>query len=235
MSDIILEFRGVTREFRETAEPVLLFSGLDWAFPRGQSTAIMGESGTGKSTILHLASAMDKPDAGSVWLNGRNVTVLTEKDLASLRTVELGMVFQFHFLLKEFTVLENVMLPGWLAGTARSAVRDRSRFLLEKVGLGNRLGHFPGQLSGGERQRASLARALINDPALILADEPTGNLDERNARMVQDLLYNLVRDQKKTLLLVTHDARFAAGADHCLRLAGGKLEVLVSESGEALP
>ena len=224
MSDSILEFRGVTREFREATEPVLLFRDFDWIVPRGQSTAVMGESGTGKSTLLHLASAMDKPDAGSIWLGGRDIAGLGERELSGVRTKELGMVFQFHFLLKEFSVLENVTLPAWLAGVPRAVARDRARQLLDRVGLSARLGHFPGQLSGGERQRASLARALINDPPLVLADEPTGNLDERNASLVQDLLLSLVREQSKTLLLVTHDSRFASRADHCLRLAGGRLE-----------
>lgn len=132
-------------------------------------------------------------------------------------------MFQFHFLLKEFSVLENVLLPSWLAGTPKKAATERALALLERVGLSHRLGHFPGQLSGGERQRAALARALINDPPLLLADEPTGNLDEKNAELVQNLLLELSADAKKTLLLVTHDRSFAARAGYCLHLRGGQL------------
>jgi lipoprotein-releasing system ATP-binding protein len=226
MSEPLLELRAVRRVFEETSSPVELFRGLDFALNAGESASIIGESGTGKSTLLHLAAALDRPNEGSVWLAGREISSLTEKALSPIRSRELGLVFQFHFLLKEFNVLENVLLPGWLNGMSRSEARERARSLLAQVGLTERLAHFPSQLSGGERQRVALARALINDPPLLLADEPTGNLDERNSLAVQDLFFQLVGEHHKSLLLVTHDRTFAARAQRQYRLAGGKLEGL---------
>jgi len=186
---------------------------------------VVGESGTGKTTLLHLAATLERPDAGDVLLAGRPTAGLGEKALAEIRTRTLGLVFQFHFLLKEFTVLENVALPSWLAGVSKKESWDRARRLVGLVGLENRLGHHPHQLSGGERQRVAVARALVNDPALILADEPTGNLDVRHARAVQDLLLDLVSKEGKSLLLVTHDPDFARRTGRVLRLVGGVLEV----------
>jgi len=219
----VLELRGLHKIFAGD-EPVVLFQGLDWSLDAGQAVAVVGESGTGKTTLLHLAATLERPDAGDVVLGGVATAALGEQALAGLRTTALGMVFQFHFLLKEFTVLENVALPAWLAGTPKGEAWDRARALVETVGLAGRGKHYPHQLSGGERQRAALARALVNDPALILADEPTGNLDTRNARAVQDLLLDLVVSRGKSLLLVTHDLEFAKRTGHVLRLSGGQLE-----------
>jgi lipoprotein-releasing system ATP-binding protein len=224
MNEPLLEFLRVTKEFRETAEPVVLFRDLDFALQSGHSVSLMGESGTGKSTFLQLAAGLDTPSSGAVLLGGREISSLPVKDLNELRAQGVGLVFQFHFLLKEFSVLENVLLPAWLAGTPRVKATKRALELLEQVGLSARQGHFPAQLSGGEKQRAALARALINDPPLVLADEPTGNLDERNAALVQDLLLRLVVDHHKTLLLVTHDKVFAGRTDLSYRLTAGKLE-----------
>jgi lipoprotein-releasing system ATP-binding protein len=219
----VLELRGVHKTFAGE-EPVVLFQGLDWSLEAGQAVAVVGESGTGKTTLLHLAATLERPDAGEVLLGGKATAGLGEQPLAALRTTALGMVFQFHFLLKEFTVLENVALPAWLAGTPKAQAWDRARSLVETVGLAGRGRHYPHQLSGGERQRTALARALINDPALILADEPTGNLDIRHARAVQDLLLDLVSSRGKSLLLVTHDPEFARRTGTVLRLSGGRLE-----------
>jgi lipoprotein-releasing system ATP-binding protein len=219
----VLELRGVHKTFGGE-EPVVLFEGIDWSLDAGQAVAVVGESGTGKTTLLHLAATLERPDAGDVVLGGASTTALSEHALATLRTKALGMVFQFHFLLKEFTVVENVALPAWLAGVPRAEAWDRARALVETVGLAGRLKHYPHQLSGGERQRTALARALVNDPALILADEPTGNLDTRHAHAVQDLLLDLVTTRGKSLLLVTHDPEFARRAGTVLRLSGGRLE-----------
>jgi len=220
----VLEFQGLSKSFGETEEPVVLFEGLQWSLGTGEAVAIVGESGTGKTTLLHLAATLERPDAGDVLLGGRSTAGLDEKALAVVRTRTLGLVFQFHFLLKEFTVLENVALPSWLAGVPKKESWDRARRLVGLVGLEKRLGHYPHQLSGGERQRVALARALVNDPQLILADEPTGNLDVRHARAVQDLLLDLVTNEGKSLLLVTHDPEFARRTGRVLRLVGGVLE-----------
>ncbi len=219
----VLELRGLHKIFAGD-EPVVLFQGLNWSLDAGQAVAVVGESGTGKTTLLHLAATLERPDDGDVVLGGVATAALGEQALAGLRTTALGMVFQFHFLLKEFTVLENVALPAWLAGKSKGEAWDRASALVETVGLAGRGKHYPHQLSGGERQRAALARALVNDPALVLADEPTGNLDTRNARAVQDLLLDLVATRGKSLLLVTHDLEFAKRTGHVLRLSGGQLE-----------
>ncbi len=219
-----LEFRGLNKSFGGAEESVVLFSGLDWALDAGQSVAVVGESGTGKTTLLHLAATLERPDSGQVMVNGQATEGLDERALAEIRTKSLGLVFQFHFLLKEFSALENVALPAWLAGISQKEAWDRARRLVALVGLEKRAAHFPHQLSGGERQRIALARALVNDPALILADEPTGNLDVRHARAVQDLLLDLVTREGKTLLLVTHDLDFAKRTGRVLRLFDGRLE-----------
>lgn len=225
MSDpTVLEFRDVHKAFGEGNEPVVLFEGLNWSLGAGESVAVVGESGTGKTTLLHLAATLDRPDRGEVLVAGRPTAGLGEQALAQLRSQTLGLVFQFHFLLKEFSAVENVALPAWLAGTPRAEAWDRARRLVALVGLEHRAGHFPHQLSGGERQRIALARALVNDPPLLLADEPTGNLDVRNGHLVQDVLFDLVAREGKSLLLVTHDQDFARRTGRVLRLSGGVLE-----------
>jgi lipoprotein-releasing system ATP-binding protein len=218
-----LEFQGVHKTFAGE-EPVVLFQGLDWSLETGQAAAVVGESGTGKTTLLHLAATLERPDSGDILVAGTGTAGLGEQALAALRATRLGMVFQFHFLLQEFTVLENVALPAWLAGVPRREAWDRAKSLVESVGLAGRGRHHPHQLSGGERQRAALARALVNDPPLIISDEPTGNLDQRHAKAVQDLLLELVTGRGKSLLLVTHDPEFARRTGHVLRLSAGRLE-----------
>lgn len=223
-SSPVLEFRGVHKTFDQGVEPVVLFQGLDWSLGAGEAVAVVGESGTGKTTLLHLAATLERPDAGEVLVGGRATAGLGEQALALLRSQTLGLVFQFHFLLKEFSAVENVALPAWLAGTPRAEAWDRARRLVALVGLEAREKHFPHQLSGGERQRVALARALVNDPALVLADEPTGNLDVRNGHLVQDLLLDLVQKEGKSLLLVTHDLDFAQRTGRVVRLSAGTLE-----------
>jgi lipoprotein-releasing system ATP-binding protein len=225
MSDTtVLEFRGVHKAFGGAEESVVLFAGLDWTLEAGRAVAVVGESGTGKTTLLHLAATLERPDAGEVSVGGMATASLGEGALAEIRTRTLGLVFQFHFLLKEFSAVENVALPAWLAGVPKKEAWERARRLVGLVGLEKRMGHYPHQMSGGERQRIALARALVNDPTLVLADEPTGNLDVRHARAVQDLLLDLVSREGKSLLLVTHDLEFAKRTDQVLRLSDGRLE-----------
>jgi lipoprotein-releasing system ATP-binding protein len=185
--------------------------------------AITGESGCGKSTLLGLIGGLDRPTGGTVTVNGVDVGALDETELSRYRNRDVGFIFQFHFLLKDFTALENVIMPAMMGAASLRALRDRGRELLNEVGLSQRMNAWPLELSGGERQRVAVARALINDPPLILADEPTGNLDERNARVVEDMLFSLVRGHGRTMILVTHDATLAARADTRYTLSGGRL------------
>ncbi len=192
----------------------------------GQMVSITGESGCGKSTLLNLIGGLDKPSEGEVLSCGYPVSRLSEKALTDYRNRSLGFVFQFHFLLKDFNSLENVMMPALMGGEKKSFAMERAASLLDRVGLGERKDHFPSQLSGGERQRVALARALINDPLLILADEPTGNLDEKNSRIVEEILFQLTQEFHKTLLLVTHDPILAEKGNRRLHLTQGGVQEL---------
>jgi len=203
----------VTKVFKTASEELCIIDHLDAAVARASSVVITGESGSGKTTLLHMIAAIDKPSSGSIVINGLDVAAAKESELSVFRNRFIGLVFQFHYLLKEFSALENVMLPARMAGLKESQARDRALTLLDDVGLSSRSSHFPTQLSGGERQRVALARALMNDPQLVLADEPTGNLDERNASQVEQLLFSLSRKYGKTLLLVTHNQSIAKEAD----------------------
>ncbi len=219
----ILEYRSVTKTFTGQTENLLILKDLTWSLPARVSASITGESGAGKSTLLHLAAALDRPTSGTIAVAGKPVSALKEKELSGFRAKTVGIIFQFHFLLKEFSVAENVWMPAWLAGEPKKSAQARARDLLAQVGMDNRSQDYPGVLSGGERQRVALARALINDPPLLLADEPTGNLDERNSHLVQELLLDLVTKTQKTLLLVTHDRVFAQSCQQSWRLTAGTL------------
>lgn len=218
-----LSLTGVGKAYRNRAEEIVVFRDVDLATQAGTTVVITGESGSGKSTLLNLIGGLDLPTWGTVLACGYDVGALSEADLTEYRSKEVGFVFQFHYLLKDFTAIENVMLPAYMAGLAKRTALARAAELLDGVGLSGRTTHYPSQLSGGERQRVAVARALINDPSLVLADEPTGNLDEGNSRMVQDLLFSLVQDFGKTLLVVTHDRSQAARADVHLHLQHGEL------------
>ncbi|MBI5693738.1 MAG: ABC transporter ATP-binding protein [Verrucomicrobia bacterium] len=197
---------------------------VSFAVAPGEFVALVGASGSGKTTLLNLVGLLDTPTEGSLRLAGRDVTGAAEDLRAELRRDLLGFVFQFHYLLPEFTALENALMPLRIRGTAaEDAGRARVRALLEKVDLGDRLHHRPGQLSGGQQQRVAVVRALANDPQVILADEPTGNLDSRNAHAVCDLLRSLTKELHKSVLLVTHDETIAAKADRILHLRDGRL------------
>jgi len=214
--------RSLRKTYVSGQESLLILDDVDLSIPQGSKVVISGESGAGKTSFLNLLAGLDHPDSGSLLVAGQEIVGASEKILGHYRQKQIGLVFQFHYLLKEFNALENVMLPAFMAGMKKDEAFRKARQLLDRVGLSARADHFPSQLSGGERQRAALARALINDPPILLADEPTGNLDERNARMVEELLFDLVKDYKKTLLLVTHTARLAQEGDIHLHLSHGK-------------
>lgn len=225
MTEPAAEARRLTRTYRDTdGHDIQVLRGLDLAVRRGETVAIVGPSGTGKSTLLHLLGALDLPTAGEVRLGGERVAELGDERLAALRNRHVGFVFQFHHLLRDFDALENVMMPQLVAGVRRSAAEDRARGLLDQVGLAGRLRHEPSKLSGGEQQRVAVARALANEPPLLLADEPSGNLDVDTSERLHDLLFRLVERHDSALVVVTHNRSLAGRAGRVLRLSGGVLE-----------
>ncbi|MGH7458081.1 MAG: ABC transporter ATP-binding protein [Longimicrobiaceae bacterium] len=203
--------------------PIEVLSGVELEVGKGESVAITGESGTGKSTLLHLLGGLDLPSAGEVELAGHALAGLDGDALARLRGEWVGFVFQFHHLLREFNALENVAMPRLIAGEPRAGAEERARQLLDAVGLSHRLGHRPAQLSGGEQQRVAVARALANQPAVLLADEPSGNLDTGTSERLHDLLFEVSAAYASATVIVTHDRGLAARADRQLVLAGGRL------------
>ncbi|MBU6378070.1 MAG: lipoprotein-releasing ABC transporter ATP-binding protein LolD [Gammaproteobacteria bacterium] len=223
MTDYVLEAEGLVREFREGEATLRVLDGLSLRLARGECVAIVGASGSGKTTLLQILGGLDRPDAGHVRIEGRDLHTLSEAERGVLRNRSIGFVYQFHHLLPEFSALENVAMPLLVRRMPTAAARARASELLREVGLGERLTHRPHQLSGGERQRAAVARALVTEPALVFADEPTGNLDGRNAEQVFELMLRLNRERRTTLVIVTHDPRLAARTDRILTLAEGRL------------
>jgi len=224
--DTVIRCENLGKTYAEGKLHTPVFNGLELTILTGQTVAILGVSGAGKSTLLHLLGGLDTPTAGEVYVAGQKMSALSDAARGQLRNRALGFVYQFHHLLPEFTALENVMLPVLLNGTTVTDAAQRARALLESVGLGHRLEHKPGELSGGERQRAAVARALVNTPACVLGDEPTGNLDEKTAANVFELMLELNRAKKTSLVLVTHDRRLARRLDRVLELHEGKLREL---------
>ncbi|MES2465024.1 MAG: ABC transporter ATP-binding protein [Armatimonadota bacterium] len=238
-SGFLLELSGVTRSYgasggtpEQPVQPVL--KGVDLRLTPGEAVAIVGPSGSGKSTLLHIIATLERPDSGSVLLGGRELTTLVEADLAPIRSREIGMIFQFHYLLPQCTVLENVLIPTLAGGHGArgESPETRARRLLERVGLSHRLGHRPGQLSGGERQRAAVVRALINQPKLLLADEPTGALDQAASDNLADLLLEIHREENAALIVITHSRELAARMGRVLELQDGRL---MSEAAVGAP
>ncbi len=218
----MVRIEGVRKDFRSGDRTIHVLKGATLAVARGEAVALTGPSGVGKSTLLHLIGGLDRPDGGTITVAGKEVTSLSGKALDSFRCLTIGIVYQFHFLLPEFTALENVMIPAITAGNNRTA-KERAADLLSEVGLAERLHHVPSKLSGGEQQRVALARALMNHPKLLLADEPTGNLDEETSARVFALLMELKQNHGLTVLLATHNLGLAASCDRTLRLKDGEI------------
>ena len=221
---VVLEGTGLVKTFLGgDGTPLRILDGVSLRVARGEIVAIIGASGAGKSTLLHVLGALDAPTTGSVTIDGHALSGMDDESLAALRNRSVGFVFQFHHLLREFSALENVMMPLRIAGRTDADARQRAGDLLERVGLGSRVHHLPAALSGGEQQRTAVARALAAAPALFLADEPSGNLDHGNAERLHDLLGELARDLEMAMVVVTHNRSLAARADRILLLEEGRL------------
>ena len=210
---------------------VEVLKGVDITIDNGEIVSIVGPSGSGKSTLLHILGTLDRPDSGDVFLHNQRVTGLKGDQMALFRNRHIGFVFQFHHLLPEFSALENVCIPGWLLGTKKAAVKARAQELLNGLNLGHRMENKPSQLSGGEQQRVAVARALINQPAIIFADEPTGNLDTANAKELHQLFFDLRKQFNQTFLIVTHNEDLAALSDRTLTMKDGKMSGPLSPGG----
>jgi lipoprotein-releasing system ATP-binding protein len=219
----VLETRDVRRAFRQGPIDLEVLKGVNFAVRPGERIAVIGASGSGKTTLLQILGGLDRPSAGNVFVEGQDIHALAEKPRGELRNRTLGFIYQFHHLLQEFSALENVAMPLLVRREPKQEAERRARAILERVGLGERLVHRPNELSGGERQRAAVARALVTNPKIVLADEPTGNLDGANAETVFTLMLELNRELATSLIVVTHDRRLAARMDRVLELEGGNL------------
>lgn len=223
MSNTILACEAVCKNYYDGQLNVQVLDNLTLQVEKGRSIGIVGASGSGKSTLLHILGGLDKPTSGRVSLMGQDLSQLSQKQLSRLRNQHLGFVYQFHHLLPEFSALENVMMPLLIGKRPKEQAQERALLMLEKVGLKNRVLHRPGELSGGERQRAAIARALVTDPACLLADEPTGNLDRKNALNILDMMMELKQELGTALVVVTHDDEMAARFDRVLNMTDGAL------------
>jgi len=216
MSDYILKAQNIVKNYISGDETLNILKGINFQLEEGKSAAISGQSGSGKSTLLNIIGGLDRCNEGKVYIGSDEITSLSEKEMSMYRSRKVGFIFQFHYLLKDFSALENIMLPAFIAGINKKTAMETARSLLADVKLEDRSSHFPSQLSGGERQRIAVARSMVNDPAVILADEPTGNLDPQNSELVSQLLYEGAQKRRKTLIVVTHDQKVASRA--CVQL-----------------
>ena len=219
----LLEVRNLYKSYGDGSAKVEVLKGIDLTIEAGDTVALVGPSGAGKSTLLHVMGTIDRPTSGDVLFDGKDIFALSDQPLASFRNRSIGFVFQFHHLLPEFSALENVMMPLLIGGVKRSEAEGKARGLLDDVGLSHRISHRPGELSGGEQQRVAIARALVRSPRLLLADEPTGNLDMKTSEEVHALLYSIQRQTGISLVIVTHNERLAAGMGRTIRMVDGRI------------
>ena len=224
MADALVIAEGVKKSFLHMGRTLEVLRGIDLTINQGEIVAIVGQSGAGKSTLLHCFGTLDVPTSGSLKLDGEELTGLSSSRLADIRNKHIGFVFQFHHLLPEFNAIENVMMPGMISGRPRKELEARAKALIEEVGLKDRSSHRPGELSGGEQQRVALARALVLEPKLILADEPTGNLDSKTSAQIHELFFTINKQRGTTIVVVTHNLQFAASMPRVVSLKDGRVE-----------
>jgi lipoprotein-releasing system ATP-binding protein len=215
----MLKATNITRNYNDLS----VLKGVDIFVNKGEIVSIVGSSGAGKSTLLHILGSLDRANSGEIWINKQRIDTLNEKELAKFRNKHIGFVFQFHHLLPEFTALENVCIPGWIAGTPKNELEQRALELLKILGLQDRATHKPLELSGGEQQRVAVARALINNPDIVFADEPTGNLDSKHAQELHELFLHLQKTMGQTFLIVTHNDALAKMSDRVVHMKDGKI------------
>ena len=225
MAEALVIIEDLKKSFQHMGRTLDVLKGIDLNIYAGQILAIVGQSGAGKSTLLHCMGTLDLPTSGRIRLAGEELTTMSGSRLAAVRNRDIGFVFQFHHLLPEFTALENVMVPGLIQGRSRREMEKRAQSLLEEVGLSNRASHRPGELSGGEQQRVAVARALALDPKLVLADEPTGNLDSATSDSIHDLFFQINREHGTTIIVVTHNPSFAESMPRVVRMLDGRVEI----------
>jgi len=222
----LLSVKDLSKNYHDGARELKVLRGVNFSVNSGEAVAIVGMSGAGKSTLLHLLGGLDKPDTGAVFFQGTEITRWSKSSMNDFRNKSIGFVFQFHHLLPEFSALENVMMPALVARESRSSASKRAQALLDEIGLGERVTHRPGKLSGGEQQRVALARALINGPQLLLADEPTGNLDPPTGEKVIETIWKATVKKERSLIIVTHEPSIAERADRIFQLKNGRLEIV---------